>query len=183
MDLRNLAPEERPEHAGLMAEAGYDETTGRVLPAHVIKQRLVRLLLDAEQAGRKWATYLMRDALANGLHAHWKSWDDAEKKLKFFMNGVIVPARAQRGVRRRTITGRVEHQRSFWREMSWAEVEQQIDDAEARIAAEGITKAIGFRLLKLRLEAPDSTGPGDACERTDRDFYEYLGLPDQEEAA
>jgi hypothetical protein len=176
MDIRNLSHEERPEHEELMISAGYDPNTGRSFPAHVIKQRLVRLLADAEQAGRAWVPHLRRDATAHGLYLHWKSWDDADKQLKVMHNGVIVPARSQRGVRRRTKTGELIHQRAFWREMTWAEVNQQIDDAESRIAAEGVTKSIGLRLLKLRLDCPKSKGPGDACKKTGRDFNEYLGL-------
>lgn len=176
MDIRNLSHEERPEHEALMIDAGYDPNTGRSFPAHVIKQRLLKLLGNAEQADRKWVPHLMRDALTHGLYLHWKSWDDAGKRIKVMHNDVIVPARAMRGVRRRTKAGQLVHQRAFWREMSWAEVNQQIDDAESRIAAEGITTSIGLRLLKLRIEAPKSKGPGDACKKTGRDFDEYLGL-------
>lgn len=116
------------------------------------------------------------DALANGAYEHWKNWNNADKKIRVFHNGSLVPARAMRGVRRRNDAGLIEHQQSFWPEMTWAEVQQQIDGAEQRIAAEEVTKSIGFKLLRLLIQAPDSTGPGDACKAIGEDFETYLGL-------
>lgn len=176
MKLRYLSPEERPEHDLLMQEAGFDPEYGSPFVAHVIKDRVVKMLRDAEQAGHHWAGYILGDALANGAYEHWKNWNNADKKIRVFHNGSLVPARAMRGVRRRNDAGLIEHQQSFWPEMTWAEVQQQIDGAEQRIAAEEVTKSIGFKLLRLLIQAPDSTGPGDACKAIGEDFETYLGL-------
>lgn len=174
MKRKHLSPEERPEYDALFEEAGLDEY-GDPLPAHEIKPRMRAALEGAVQAGRSWAGYVLDDALDDGLLKAWNSWNAEQRRMRTIHNGVIVPVRAVRGTRRRDPeTGTVYHQQAFWRTMSWADIRQQLDDAEKRIAAEQVTKSTAMRLLALLLRCPESTGPLDACERLGLDLDRYL---------
>jgi hypothetical protein len=187
MDRRHLAPEERAEHDGVMEEAGYGTPIavplvgidGDVRPptpfsSDQIRENMVVLVGDAVQAHRPWARILSDDALAEGLLDHWKKWNNAEQRLKVLHNGIVVPARAIRGVRRRDDSGAVVHQQEFWAEMAWDEVVQEIAMADAQIASYEVTKAIALKLLKLKITVPDSLTPGDACRRLGMDLETYL---------
>lgn len=174
MKRGHLSPEERPEFDALFEEAGLDEI-GNPLPSSEIKARMRSLLRDAVQAGRPWAQYVLDDAADDGLLAAWKRWNNEQKRMRTLHNGAIVPVRAVRGTRRRDPeTGQVVNQQSFWREMSWADVRQQLDDSRKRINAERITESIANRLLALLLDCPESMGPAEACERLGIDMQSYL---------
>lgn len=169
-----LSPEERVEFDAMYEQAGLD-MFGKARPSDEIKSRLLSMLQDAVQAGRKWAGYVLDDAVEEGLFKSWKDWNNEQERMRVYYNGVIVPARAVRGTRRRNQdTGRTVHQQVLWREMSWEQVRQQLDDSRTRIAAEQITISIAARLLELKLRCPESTGPLDACERLGLDFDTYL---------
>jgi hypothetical protein len=171
---KHLSSEERSEFDALFEEAGLDEF-GNPRPAHEIKARMRRVLDDAVQAGRTWAQYVLDDALEDGLGKAWKGWNNEQRRMRTLHNGVIVPARAVRGTRRRDPeTGQVVHQQSFWLEMSWEGVRQQLGDSRKRIDAERVTESIAARLLELLLDCPDSAGPADACERLGIDMQDYL---------
>ena len=174
MKRGHLSPEERPEFDALFEEAGIDEA-GNPRPSREIKARMRPLLRDAVKAGRVWAQYVLDDAVDDGLLAAWKRWNNEQKRMRTLHNGVIVPVRAVRGTRRRDPeTGQVVNQQSFWREMSWADVRQQLDDSRKRIDAERITESIANRLLVLLLDCPKSAGPADACELLGVDMQSYL---------
>ena len=187
MDRKFLSPEERAEHDAQMEDAGYgapiagliEETEfGPHLPtpysSDQIKENLVHLNEDSRQAQRQWAHYLHDDALADGLLSHWKAWNNAERKLKVLHNGIVIPTRALRGVRRRDDFGAVVHQQEFWSEMTWDEVVQEIIKADAQISSFEVIKAIAAKLLKLKIRVPDSISPGDACRRLGMDIESYL---------
>lgn len=174
MKRRHLAPEERAEYDAAYEEAGLDPH-GNPRPSDEIKTRLLARLEDAVQAGRRWAGYVMDDALEDGLLKSWKDWNNEQNRMKVIHNGVIVPARAVRGTRRRdSDTGTVMYQQAFWREMTWEDVRQQLDDARKRIDAEKVTVSIATRLLELKLRCPESAGPFDACDALSVDFEKYI---------
>lgn len=188
MDRRYLNEEERADHDALMEEAGYGAPVAALITgapyeswqptpysSDQIKGNLVRMIDDARQGGqRQWAHHLYDDAVADGLLSHWKAWNNNDRKLKVFHNGLVLPARAVRGIRRRDESGAVVHQQEFWAEMSWDEVIQEITKADARIAAEQVTKSIAVKLLKLKVQVPDSATPGEACRQLGMDIQSYL---------
>lgn len=174
MKRKHLSPEERSEYDELFEEAGFDEY-GNPIPAAQIKANVRAALEGAEQAGRAWASLVLDDALEDGLLKAWNSWNSEQRKIRTVHNGVLVPVRAIRGTRRRDAeTGAVVYQQSFWREMTWEDVRQQLDDSRKRIDAERITESIANRLLSLLLRCPDSVGPADACEGLNVDFEAYI---------
>jgi hypothetical protein len=174
MDRRMLSAEERAEYDTLLYEAGYDED-GQRRPSGEIGERMQRLLVDATQAGRTWAGYVIDDDACRGHLARFKRWDKARHILTVNHESVIVPRAAVMGVKRRDPeTGGVVHQQALFAEMTWAELAGVLESAQGRIASDRITVAICKKLLALALRCPGSEGPADACAQLGMDMQSYL---------
>jgi hypothetical protein len=180
MDRRMLSTEERAEYDALLYEAGYDET-GQRRPSGEIGDRMHRLLADAVQAGRTWAGYVIDDDARTGHVSRFKRWDKVRTPMEVNSQSVIVKRSAVMGVvRRDTETGAAYHQQALYVEMTWGELVGVLEGAQGRIASDRITVGICKKLLALKLRAPESIGPADACGRLGVDMYDYLA---SEEAA
>lgn len=172
-----LSPEEREEYDVLLAEAGYDDT-GERRPSNEIGERMHLLLEDADQAGRGWATAVIRGDAVDGHLMRFKRWDKARNRQKIFVGGVIVPRAAVVGVRKQRSDGSEYWQQGLWRELTWEEVEQKVTEARSQVRSGQITVATAQKLLKLRERAPNTIGPFAACVLLGLDFDEYLAQED-----
>lgn len=180
MDRRMLSTEERAEYDALLYEAGYD-TDGQRRPSGEIGDRMHRLLADAVQAGRTWASYVIDDDARRGHVSRFKRWDKVRTPMEVNHQSVIVKRAAVMGVLRRDVeTGAAYHQQALYADMTWGELVGVLEGAQGRIASDRITAGICKKLLALKLRAPDSMGPGDACGRLGVDMHSYLA---SEEAA
>lgn len=180
MDRKTLSAEERAEYDALLYEAGYDEY-GQRRPSGEIGDRMHRLLVDAVQAGHAWASYVIDDDAQRGHVSRFKRWDKVRTPMQVNHQSVIVKRSAVMGVVRRDVeTGAAYHQQALYADMTWSELVGVLEGAQGRIASDRITVGIGKKLLALKLRAPESIGPGDACERLGVDMYSYLA---SEEAA
>lgn len=174
MDRKMLSQEEREEYDALLFEAGYDEAGGR-RPSGEIGDRMHALLIDAVQAGRPWAGYVIDDDARRGHLARFKRWDKARHILTVNHESVIVPRAAVMGVKRRDPgTGEMVHQQALFAEMSWVELAGVMESAQGRIASDLITVGTCKKLLALALRCPGSSGPTEACERLGLDLHAYL---------
>lgn len=169
----HLAPEERVEYDELLAKAGLDKF-GDALPSGQIGSRMHGLLLDAVQAGRGWASWILADDAEAGHLKRFNAWNKARKKIKTFFNGQIVPKAAVVGVTKKRDDGSSYWQQSLWQELTWSEIEQKLDEALNQRRSAAINASTARRLLALREKAPDSIGPGAACLALGIDFDEYL---------
>lgn len=66
--MRGWSDDDHAEYEALMAEACGDPQGGRKATAETA-ERIHALLLDAEQAGRRWATQVLDDAVRSGLQS------------------------------------------------------------------------------------------------------------------
>lgn len=175
MTREYLSPEEREEYDALLVEAGF-EPDGARRPSKEIGSRMQRLLEDALRAGRSWAGWVLADDAEAGHLSRWKRWDKSRNKVRMITpGGDIVPRSAVVGVRRRREDGITPYyQQALWRELTWAEVEQKLDEAKAQRKSVDITAATAHRLLALRDRVPESTGPEAACVLLGVDMEAYL---------
>lgn len=169
----DLSPEEREEYDLLIEEAGFDED-GTERPSGEIGERMHDLLVDADQAGRVWASYILRDDAEAGHLKRFNSWNKARKRKMVYFNGQIVPKAAVVGVRRKRDDGSTYHQQSLWELLTWAEVEQKLDEARSQKRSAAINETTAKRLLALRIKVPNSIGPLAACDALGIDLDEYL---------
>ncbi|MGH8996029.1 MAG: hypothetical protein ACRDYB_08390 [Acidimicrobiales bacterium] len=170
-----LSPDEREERDALFIDVGF-ELDGTRRPSPEIGPRMHHLLEDALQAGRSWAGWMLADDAAAGHLKRWEHWDKARNRVRVMTPaGEIVPRAAVVGVRRRTKDGTsAYYQQALWRELTWSEVEQKLDEARAQLKSARINATTADRLLALRDRLPDSAGPAAACLMLGLDLEAYL---------
>lgn len=158
-----LSPDERAEYDALLADAGLDDN-GQPHPSKEIGPRVHQRLLALAQTGSTWAKWILLDDAEAGHLKRFNDWLKARNKQRVITeSGDVVPKPAVVGVRRRHDDGTTFYQQSFWRDVTWAEVEQKLAEATATINAARITSYQARRLLRLRDRVPESTGPAAAC--------------------
>lgn len=174
MNIREmLSPEEREEYDALLVEAGLDDN-GLPRESAEIGPRMHDLLMDAAQAGRAWAGWVIRDDAEDGHLRRFKGWLKQEKRHKVLYDGVIVSRAAVRGITRKKDDGSTMHQLFEWRDMSWMDIEAQIAEASLRIRSERITISTARKLLALRDRAPGAATPAEAAKLLGLELDDYL---------
>lgn len=157
-----LSDEERDEYEALMAECcGDPENGGKRMS--IIAERLRVALVDAEQAGRTWATHTLDDALLDGLAKLGKEWLKTESVVQVNHNGQLMGKATRVGRRVRSDSGEVFWQQTLFRDMTWAQLDEWLSNIQSQLHSLGANVTIGRRLFELRDAAPDSIGPGDAA--------------------
>lgn len=175
MEDRFLSPDERAERDHLFVVAGIDPQTNRPRRNDEIKDQLLDALRSAEQAGRGWASWLMEEALRDGLLKAWKRWDDTHNaRHTVGLDGVSHSVASRRGMRSRTEDGRVVYRREQVELMTREDLELGLDGCDARIGAELINREMFLRLLKLMDRAPTARTPVEACELLGEDLDDVL---------
>lgn len=182
-DARHLSPDERARYNELLYAAGYDET-GKARPSAEIPDRLHALLLDAVQAHEMWAQYVIDDDTRAGHLKRFTRWNKVRDVVDFSDKSLLVKRSAVMGIRRRRKdTGAPEWRQTSWEDMTWDEVAQVLDAAQARAGSEMVTVAVARKLLHLKSRAPRSTGPADACASLGTSVKDYLAAAGESGAA
>ena len=161
--LKHLVENELEEYRAILDEvaAGTKSTGERAA-------ELDRLLLDAEQAGRRWATEALRDSRLSG-HA---------KLVKAHMKAparVVAPK-----VDRSTVIGVRRGAKATWHQVPlddvlWSELEASTELTRANAKALRANVRFNEKILELREQVPESTGPGDALRQLDTTLEQFLG--------
>lgn len=151
-----LSPAERDEYNALLTEAGYDED-GKKRESGEIGERVHKALLDAEQAGRTWATWALEEDAKAGHLKRFTTWEAIRRVVRTRDGDRIVTRRAIMALRRRD----PETGEWYWRgedlaEMNRAQVEEVMLYAKRRRHSDAVLLATGARLLDLL----DETGSG-----------------------
>lgn len=173
-----LSPAERDEYNALLTEAGYYED-GKKRPSGEIAERVHRALLDAEQAGRRWATLALEDDARSGHLKRFTAWEAIRRVIHTRDGDRIVTRRAIMALRRRD----PETGAWYWRgedlaEMNRAEIEEVMLYAKRRRRSDAVIIATGARLLDL-LDETGSDGTvkvKEALEKAGKTMDEVLTM-------
>lgn len=132
--IRNmLGTEERAEYDALVFEAGFD-ATGKRRPSHEIGEHFHNLLLDAIQAKRPWAQWVMDEDARAGHIRRFKGWDRTRHPVRTRHGEKVVRLSGVQALRRRD----PETEAMFWQDTSLEDM--TIDDLDSVI--EGMSSRI-----------------------------------------
>lgn len=144
-----LSPAEREEYNTLLSEAGYYED-GKKRPSGEIAERVHAALRDAEQAGRRWATWALEEDARSGHLKRFTAWEAIRRVIHTRDGDRIVTRRAIMALRHRD----PETGEWYWRgedlaEMTRSQVEEVMLYAKKRRRSDAVILATGARLLDL----------------------------------
>jgi hypothetical protein len=172
-----LSAEERAEYDDLMYTARfYDD--GKSRPSHEIAERMHALLLDAVQAGKPWAQWVLDDDIRAGHLSRSKKWDRVRRYVLTRHGAVIVKRSAVMAImRRHPITQEPGWFDTEWTDMDTDDLLQVIAGARHRLESAKEAVATARRLLRLIDESGAET-VGEALEQLGMSIDEYLVLRD-----
>lgn len=172
-EVRNtLSPEERVEYDEMFYAATHDDLGKRRKPADVGVE-LLRLLRDAEQAGRQWATWIIDDATLTGLKKSAMRWAGTKEIIQTPVGERTVTKPAAYGLKRQAANGAIEQLRLGWDEMTSADLRQLMESRSTQIEAERDTIAIAARFVAL-LERTGVEPVGDALKSLGITMAQFL---------
>lgn len=169
IDRAAWSPEERDEFEEMLAVvvASSSDTTDRLDLAE-------RLLNDAVQAHRPWATEVQRSALREGLAREVKRHQDRER-VPVAYDGRVLSLPAVQARRVVSSAGAVSYQRELIELWSWAELHAKRGEAIQASKTYDEKVAHYDRLLMLQVLAPDSTTPAEAADQLGVKIADWLG--------
>lgn len=174
-DIRSiLSPEERAEYDALIFEASFDEH-GKRRPSYEIADRMHDLLLDAVQAKRPWAQWVL-DADARAGHIRrFKRWDRIRNLVNTKDGGRLVRLSGIQALKRRNPAT----QGTFWEDveleaMSRDDLDAVIAGMRNRIEPLEMNVRLAVRLRKL-VEDQNALTVGAALQAIGKTLDEYLG--------
>lgn len=166
-----MSPAEREEYRALWSEALNGDRTvthEKVLHFH-------KLLLDAVQAQRPWATIVLNSAVIEGLRKELKGRSKAEVVALVDYNGESVGKSLRLGRRRTDADGRSYFQQALIHEFSWDELAEWLNMVERQITSLLVNRHMADRLLSLRIKHPFTYGPAEACQLEGTTIETFLG--------
>lgn len=171
----DLSDDERKEYDDLLTEAGLDDN-GQAREAGEIAERMHRLLLAADQAGRRWAQWILADDAEEGHRRRWNAWWKKQRSVSVYDETLdaFIPRPAAQGVRRKRDDGSTYYQQSIWDTLTFSEVEQKVEEALAARRAARINLTAARRILALRDEVPDAATVGEAVTALGMTVDEWL---------
>lgn len=171
--MTTMDEDERAEYEATMREAGGDPSNGGKNAAEAAA-RLHQLLLDAEQAQRRWASRVLDDDVLEGHVKRLKEWWKKQAVVLVSYKGSIIGKTTRVGARKRDEDGREMWQQTLFHSMTWNQVIDWLEMVERQLGGLLVNKAMGRRLLQLRDACPDSIGPADAAERLGVSVEDWL---------
>jgi len=154
-------PNDQGELDALMAEAwppaadSHDTAT--------CARRMRDLLLDAEQAGRPWATTILDRSVILGCESIGKRWAKKHNRVMVPAGSALASVARRVGTRRGSPGGPVGWQQCLIETLTWAEIRRAIADIEQQVGTLLVNKEAKARLLALHKLHPTSTCPADAA--------------------
>lgn len=171
--MKWMTEEELTEWEAMLVDAhGDPDNGGKATKA--MAAALHRMLLDAEQAGRRWAAHVMDDATVSGLHSLLKG---ALKRRSIAMvshDGRMIGKATRVGVQRRRGDGVREWQQALIHDLTWEELEEHLAMIVNLIGSLLVNQSMAQRLLDLRREHPHTSGPAEACSQLGCSVEEFL---------
>lgn len=170
--MKWMSTDQRNEWHTMMDEA-LDDPSASTNTARA--ELLFEKLRDAEQAHRPWAQKIIRDCVIRGLARCLSQRNDARNRVLVALpRGRSVERKARRGVRVAAPDGRTVHQQKLIHDLTWDEVEALHADLSRQLGSLSDSRTMIAGLRKLKVQCPDSTGPGDAARRLDTTLEQFL---------
>jgi len=168
-----ISNEDRAEYESLMQQAWGDN--GHTVVTAEAASHMRRLLVEAEQAGRPWASVILDAALASGLQSIGKKWLKNRSLVPVAYDGSLLGSTTTRvGVTHRDAAGSAINEQRLFQFLTWDQLISKQDRVRAQIRAIGISHTAITKLLLLRERFPDSAGPGEALELAGLSVKDYL---------
>lgn len=141
MKREMLSESERAEYDALLRDAGYDGDKRR--PSAEVGPRMHELLLDAVQAGREWARWVLTDDANAGHLSRFKRWARTRDVVSTPFGDRVVKRSAAMSVRRTDPeTGADFWQPTFWADMTHDDLVAVRTGSRSRIESERIILSI-----------------------------------------
>lgn len=171
---RMLSTEERAEYDALVFEAGFSDQ-GQRRPSHEIADRFHQLLLDAVQAKRPWAQWVLDEDARAGHLRRFKAWDRIRHPVQTRNGGKVIRLSGIQALRRWD----PDAEALFWQDTDYGEMNGQDLDSVIegmRGKIEPLTHNLNTaqNLRKLVDGEPDGTKVNDALARRGLTIDEYL---------
>jgi hypothetical protein len=160
-----MTPSERVEFEALKSEVAAKTT--------ITAERtdlMLDGLLDAQQAGRTWATRVMDDAMRDGISKMVKEKGKARDRAGYATAKGTVDLSAVSGVKRDG-----QWQQLKFEQMSRDELIAHLDIVESNLAALGVRKGAVARLLRIYDQHPDAPTLAAALDAADVTLDDVLG--------
>lgn len=172
--IRNmLSIEERAEYDALVFEAGFDQV-GRRRPSHEIGDHFHELLLNAIQAKRPWAQWVMDEDARAGHIRRFKAWDRTRHPVHTRDGDRVVRSSGVQAVRRRD----AETEAMFWQDveledMTPADLDSVIAGMDSKIAPLVFNREIA-RSLRALVEQTGAATVREALNLRGTSMDDYL---------
>lgn len=167
---RSMSPEERAEYQTLLAEVLGD--------SHEVDADMVgryrELLIDASNAQRAWADFVLDAAQLDGLRNDLKRKVKRESIALVDYHGKPVGVATRVGVPKRASSGKSRYVQTLFSAVSWDELAEWLDMINGQIQTLLINRHVAQRLIGLREQFPDTLGPGEACGRLGTTVEQFL---------
>lgn len=155
-----LSAEERAEYDALVFEAGFYED-GRRRPSHEIAERFHELLLDAVQAKRPWAHWVLEEDARAGHLRRFKAWDRIRHPVQTKRDGVVIRLSGIQALRRRD----PDTEAMFWQDTDYHEMDAKdldsvIDGMRGKIEPLTSNLNTAISLRHLLDDQPEGTKVG-----------------------
>ena len=169
MTDKGWSEEERAEYEALMTRvlAATESMAERV-------DLMDRLLADAVQAQRFWASEVERESRRAGYASRIKRHEKERQTVLVAHNGALLTKPRVIGTTRR-VDGRAVAVQTLFDAMTWDELEAKRSDYLVQMRAYDTNIATIDRLLALRDLAPDSATPEEAAAEIGTDIDTWLG--------
>lgn len=164
------SPEERDEYDELLAQvvASTTDTTARL-------DLMERLIQDAVQAHRFWASDVERAARRDGFAGEIKRYQDRNRALVASETGRVLNVPRVQGTVGRREDGQTFHQRALIELWTWEQIATKRAEAIRAQRLYGDKVAHYDKLLALRDLCPDSATPADAARQLGINLDDWLG--------
>lgn len=163
------SPEEHAEYEALLEEVvSSSRNTGERLDL------MERLMVDAIQAHRPWASEVARSATRHGYAAEIKAHQDRANIVLVSYEGRPLNVPGVQSRRVRNATGNTTHQRELISKWTWEQIADKRVEAIRTCRSYEAKIAHYDRLLALRELCPDSTTPIEAAERLGINLDDFL---------
>lgn len=138
--------------------------------------RFVELLLDGEQAHRRWAVAALAEAQRVGAASQLKSWHKQQRTVAVSHDGAIITKSRTIGIKRADGDGDSYDTQMLFDFTTWEELDAKRASLLQVVRSYNDTIAMIDRLLALHLLAPDALTPADAASTLGTTLDEWLGV-------
>ncbi|MCA1570811.1 MAG: hypothetical protein LC798_10940 [Chloroflexi bacterium] len=169
MNVAGWSPEEKAEFSELCDKAwvAADSTGERVA-------EFDRLLRDAEQAHRFYASDVAREARRLGLAVILKNWHKAHRRMAFAHNGQMLDRPRIVGTKITDEAGQMYDVQTLFDYLTWDQIEDKIVAYSRNVKTYRDNIALARKVLALRDLAPSAATPAEAASALGISLDDYL---------